>query len=294
MNGFWTNPARPQAVERRACLLLVVAAHQDDRQPGRISRTWRNTSTPPTSGIVRSRRIASKASGSLAKQSIAACPPAGSTTVSPNDSRRRRATSGPSRRRRPQGHGRYRPGLAGVVGRRGRAIAQRQHDPEGGPVADLAVDAHRAAMAANDPEDRGQAEPSARELRREEGVEDAGLGRRVHARAGVGDLERREPAGIELRLRMDVGQVGRVGVQLADPDRDDAAPVTDRVGGIDHEVHHDLAELGRVGLDDDRLVRELVADDDAPTDRDAGAASSSPGPARTARSARSRSGSRPE
>ncbi len=88
--------------------------------------------------------------------------------------------------------------------------------------------------------------PLPRLLRREERLEDAGPGRRVHARSPVSRHREHDVA-----ARRDVEVLARVG--LVEPasvglDRQPSA-LRHGVARVDGEVHDDLLELGRVGAD---------------------------------------------
>ena len=70
-------------------------------------------------------------------------------------------------------------------------VDARQVDLDGGAAPDLAVDFHAAAALLDDPEDGGEAQAGAlaRSLGGEERLEQARLGGRVHAGAGVADRQ---------------------------------------------------------------------------------------------------------
>src|SRR5262245_3602238 len=110
-------------------------------------------------------------------------------------------------------------------------------------------------MAAYDAEDGRKTESSAGDLRREERVEDPGLGGGVHADAGIGDLQRRVPTRLQRAVRVGVAEVLPSRVQLVDPDRDRAASVPDCVSAVDDEVHQYLPELGGISVHDDGSIR---------------------------------------
>ena len=125
-------------------------------------------------------------------------------------------------------------------------VRARQVDLERRSLPELAVDPDVAAALLNDSEYGRQSQPRALALlfRGEEGLENALLGRFVHAGSGIADRQhhvwpRRDPevlfgiAGIELDvLRLD-GEV---------------PPAGHGVAGIDHQVHQHLLQVPRVGL----------------------------------------------
>ena len=106
-------------------------------------------------------------------------------------------------------------------------------------------------MAAHDPLDRRQAQPAARGLGGEEGLEDAGLRGFVHARAVVAP-----PAAPRRRRARNGSPVGcstsRSPAATCAPSGGHlhgARPVHDRLRGVQHQVHDHLLHLARVGRD---------------------------------------------
>ncbi len=99
--------------------------------------------------------------------------------------------------------------------------ARREQQAEDGAPPGRAVDAQRAAVPAHDAENGGEAEAAAGELRREERLEDAIDGARVHARAVVAHLEGDVAAGRErLPARLPQRSVAGADVARAGGDRD--------------------------------------------------------------------------
>ena len=138
-------------------------------------------------------------------------------------------------------------GTRHLVEQLGRFCPRREEDLEGGPLVWFAVDLDGPLVAADYAEDRRHPQPPAGELGGEERVEDLGKSRLVHAATGVRDLQRHvEPLGHPVR-KPGLLEVGIGAFQAAGRDGDDAALVTDRLGGVDDQVHDDLADLGGVG-----------------------------------------------
>ena len=73
--------------------------------------------------------------------------------------------------------------------RRGGWAAGGEEHLEGGSLAGLAGDPDGSLVAPDDALDRRQPQTPARELRREEGIEDLVQGLLIHAAAGVGNLQ---------------------------------------------------------------------------------------------------------
>jgi hypothetical protein len=138
----------------------------------------------------------------------------------------------------------------GIVGRRGVGCgcgcgcdARQVHlERRTGPR--LAVDPHRTAGLLHDAEDGRQPEARASShlFRSEEGLEDAGLRRAVHAAAGVADRQHHVRAArcAEVTSREVFVELGVRGL-----DRELAAR-WHGVTGVDHKVHDDLLDVARV------------------------------------------------
>ena len=111
-----------------------------------------------------------------------------------------------------------------------------------------------AAVGLDDPLADGEAEAESRLLRAEEGLEKPNVDLGREAVSGVGDLDR-EPSPV--RSGPGGGVVGGI---VGDADGD-GATLGDGVEGVEQEVEEHLAEVGGVGLDDERAVGELGLDD---------------------------------
>jgi hypothetical protein len=126
-------------------------------------------------------------------------------------------------------------------------VAGRQEEREDRAASGLAAHLERAVVAAHNAEHGGEAEPAPGEFGREKWLENAAERFRGHAATGVADFEK----DVLAFRQSGIGRPGRklVGVDIsaAGSQRDDAGLGADRVGGIDHEVHHDLADLRGVG-----------------------------------------------
>jgi hypothetical protein len=101
-------------------------------------------------------------------------------------------------------------------------------------------------MAAHDAEHRGQAEPAAGRLGGEERIEDPQQGRSVHTATAIAHLEEREAHRAQVRCSDAARDVDRIAALLAAAQRDPAAAVGQRFGGIGDQVEHDLPKLGGV------------------------------------------------
>ena len=104
-------------------------------------------------------------------------------------------------------------------------------------------------VTAHNAEHGGETEAAAGEFRREEGVEDFREDVGGHATTGVAHLEKDilalgepGPSGAAVKGRV-------IGVHEAGGHDDFAAAITGGVGGVEDQVHHDLAELSGVGQD---------------------------------------------
>ncbi len=133
----------------------------------------------------------------------------------------------------------------------------RQEKAEGGAFSGRTVHLNRSMVTSHDAEDGGQAEAATGEFRREERVEDAGKRGRVHACAGVCNLDEDVLAGSEVGLEVFGAQQFARRADRAGPDGDDALAAGDSVRGVDDEVHDDLAELCGVRFDEGQAVREV-------------------------------------
>jgi sodium-dependent dicarboxylate transporter 2/3/5 len=143
-----------------------------------------------------------------------------------------------------------------------------QEDLEGGAAARHAADRDRAAVLAHHAVHHREAEPGALAglLRGEKRFKDAGLGRRVHAHAGVHHPQDRVRSGGQ-RLRPIGGLEPDVGGLDAE-----RAPSRHRVACVHREIEQHLLELARVGVDAsgagaEREQQVDVLADEPPEDR---------------------------
>ena len=121
-------------------------------------------------------------------------------------------------------------------------------------------------MAAHDAEDCGEAETAPGKFCGEERVENPlhHLGR--HPAALVRDIHVNVFAGGQIGREMRGGKIGAIGVHDAGAHADDPAPVAERLGGVEDEVHDDLPHLRAVGEnlrqrgDEIELERDIFAD----------------------------------
>src|SRR6266436_1944913 len=171
----------------------------------------------------------------------------GSNGLGLDSSRRRRDgcsghRTGYRGRRRGTGHRRRRGG-----DRRGR-FDLGQVDAEGRAASQLGLDRHRAAALLDDAVDRGESETRALAglLRREERLEEVREGIRVHAGAAVADFEQDVGPGGRARGARQRRRFAGADVGGAD---DQPPTVRHGIAGIDGQVHDDLLDLARVGLD---------------------------------------------
>ena len=160
-----------------------------------------------------------------------------------------RTTSSSSIRRRVRSR---RAGTASAGGlEAGRLGAGREQDAEDRAPARRALDAQGAPVTAHDTEDRGEAEAAPGELRREERLEDPVHGLRVHPRPVVAHLEEHVAARREwLPARPPQRLVGRGHVPRPRGHGDGPAPLADRLGAVDDQVHQHLLDLAHVGVDE--------------------------------------------
>ena len=124
-----------------------------------------------------------------------------------------------------------------------------QQHPKRAADPDLAAHLHGSAVRTYDSEHPGEAEASARELGREERLEDARLRRCVHAAPVVGDLE--EHVGARRGLSPPVGspQIRRARAARGPCGRTPHPHRREGFAGVGGEVQHDLSKLGGVALD---------------------------------------------
>jgi hypothetical protein len=139
-----------------------------------------------------------------------------------------------------------------------RAFAGRKEQLEGRAAARFAVDLDGAMVPAHDAKHGGQAQAAPGEFGGEERVEDPIQGGLVHAMAGVRDFHVdkvpwHHPIGAKAAFEvvgLAVGQTHR--------DRDDPAALADGLGRVDNQVHNNLPQLRRIGIDRRDPVREVV------------------------------------
>jgi hypothetical protein len=114
-------------------------------------------------------------------------------------------------------------------------ITARQHNCEGTPLPRLAFDIDGTPVRANDTHHRSQSQAASGELGSEERIEDARPGRLVHADAGV----------LHLQNHLELG----IGLARQCADGYGAGRLADGFSAVDGQVHHDLLDLGGIGLD---------------------------------------------
>jgi hypothetical protein len=88
----------------------------------------------------------------------------------------------------------------------------------------------------------------------------------VHAHAVVGDIDEDVTAGPHFIAKRHLFEHRAVDRFLACLDRDHAG-VVDRLGGVDDQVQHDLAQLRRIGFDERQRPRAVVDDRAVARDR---------------------------
>ena len=135
---------------------------------------------------------------------------------------------------------------------------RQQHLERRAPVR-LAVDLDGAAVAVDDAQHRRQAQTASLELRGEERLEKAFPRIGIHAAADVRNFEIDVFAGRQILLQIGGLQVGFDGELESGGQGDPASLVAHGLGGVGHQIHDHLADLGRVDLHGGQVVGQLVA-----------------------------------
>jgi len=100
-----------------------------------------------------------------------------------------------------------------------------------------------------------------------ERLEDLADGLRAHVAAVVAHLEEAVVARSEPVAAVKLGQVLGAGAHHAGRDGDKAAAFAERFGGVEHQVHQDLAQLGRIALKNRQAGQQVQGEHDLVDDR---------------------------
>ena len=297
MNGFCTKPLIP-AAHVLGELVLVIAAHEHDRQ---VRADLAQPGQDLGAAHLRHRHVeedrVDRVRSPRSSRSMASGPPAATSTVSPNDfeeAARDVRTIGSSSTTRT------RPLPRQLLGRR-RAVGTGDEALRGSTIRNVVpwptslYTRSAPAWPRTMPEDGREAKAAAGELRGEERVEDAGLRLGVHP-----DARCRRPRGRRsgpARGRRPDGRPTGSRRSPAGPSTridDGPAPLADRVGRVDDEVHDAPGAAGRRRPRRRPARRQVELEDDALADRHLQQRRAARGRARTDRPARRRSRLRPE
>ncbi len=128
-------------------------------------------------------------------------------------------------------------------------VTGRQQDRESRALTGLAIHHDGAPVTPHDAHHRCESQSAPRELGGEERVEDAPLGRFVHAATGIGNLD----ADV-FPFQQAFAQIGpRQVLPVTSPDEGadgyPAGSIGNCVGCVDNQVHHNLSHLRRVAFD---------------------------------------------
>ena len=97
-------------------------------------------------------------------------------------------------------------------------------------------------MGADDAEDGREAQAAPGELGREEGIEHAGERRRAHAVPCIRNFQTHAVARRQVERMHDPARDG-LGAAESGHEADFTGLFRDRLRGVDHEIHHHLADL---------------------------------------------------
>src|ERR1035437_4721923 len=224
------------------------------RRSGRMLRSTLSVCSPLSSGMSKSSSTTSNSAGFERTASMADWPSPTICTEAPMDfimpaAMMRTGSSSSITSTRPVNF--QSPG--GVTG---GGLTTVMQEAEGRARARRGFDVERTAVAAHDAKRGSEPEPAAGKFRGEKRVENfhAHLGR--HAAAVVAYLKENVVTGRQVGADGAGAQHRGAGAADAGGDGNFAAAFADGVGGVEHEVHHDLTDLRGVDAHGGQVGRE--------------------------------------
>jgi hypothetical protein len=152
-------------------------------------------------------------------------------------------------------------GLDRGVGRR------REEELELRAAPGLARHAKRCTVGTRDPEQGRQPQPAPGELGGEERIEGVGEGLLVHPASGIRHCEPDVAPLRELATEQRVVEQLAVGLHDTGGDAERPLLLSDGLGGVREQVHHDLLRLGGIDLHGGKGLGKIVDDRDLGEDR---------------------------